>query len=107
MTVAAGGRSGARALAVDLVAGGLGGVGAGDDGEELVAVVEDPEVVFVDFDPDDAPGVAYADVHALADDLDTATARHPPLDLDQSPPGGRWWAEAGPLEPGPFRRPAG
>jgi hypothetical protein len=60
-------------VAVDLVAGGFGVVGAGHDGEELVVVVEDAEVVFVDFDGDGAPGVAHADVDALADDLDVAT----------------------------------
>lgn len=46
-----------------------------------------------------------ADVDALADDLDAATARHPPLDLDRSLSGLWWWAGlAGALEPGPFRR---
>lgn len=100
VVVAASSRPGA---AVDLVPVGLGGVGAGGDGDHLALVVDDPEEVFVDLDGDGLAGVGLADVDALVDDLDRTLARHSPTDAHGRRAGRRERSGlAGALEPGPL-----
>jgi hypothetical protein len=44
--------------------------------DQVVALVVDPQGGLVNFDGDDLTGISQPDLHALADDLGAAPARH-------------------------------
>lgn len=70
-------------MTVDLVAGDLLAVRAGDDGDRLVVLVEDAQGGVGDLDGDGLAGVAVPDLEALAGDLDLALDRDSALDPDR------------------------
>jgi hypothetical protein len=69
-------------VAVGLVAGHLAAVGAGDDGEDRLALVENVEAGLVDVDGDGLAGVRQSHLDALPADLDGAAFGDASLNTD-------------------------
>ena len=71
--------------------------------DQLAVLIDDAQAGVAGLDGDGLPGVAEADLDALAGDLDAAPAGHPPLDGARSRRQ-RLGSEADSLQPVPLAR---